>query len=211
MIVASRRALARPIGDAVRRWVGTTPYMTGDERVSDADLVRRVLEGTSDAFTSLVDRHAAPCLRFATRMLGNREDAEDVTQETLMRAHRALHLYDPRLAFQTWLFSILVNRCRTALVQRERRLRRIVPEGDHPEPVVVADESERLTLRMEIARALDALPAEQREAFLLKHVEQLEYGEMAAITGQGISALKMRVQRACQRLRQELRELDDDR
>lgn len=61
-------------------------------------------------------------------------------------------------------------------------------------------------LRLELTRALAALPVEQREAFLLKHVEQLEYVEMARITGTGVSALKMRVQRACSRLQQELGE-----
>ena len=185
--------------------------MTDDALVTDAELVRRVLEGHSEAFTALVDRHAGACLRFATRMLGNREDAEDVTQESLMRAHRALHQYDSRLGFQTWLFSILVNRCRTALLQRGRRERRIVVDGDRLQSVAIGDQSEHVALRLEIANALDTLPAEQREAFLLKHVEQLEYVEIAAITGHGVSALKMRVQRACQRLRHALKEVSDER
>ena len=59
---------------------------------------------------------------------------------------------------------------------------------------------------MELERAMAVLPEDQREAFLLKYVEQLEYTEMSAITGVGVSALKMRVQRACTRLRQELHE-----
>ena len=71
--------------------------------MTDATLVRRVLDGDGPAFTELVDRHAGVCLRFATRMLGNVEDAEDVTQETLYRAHRALASYDGSTAFRTWL------------------------------------------------------------------------------------------------------------
>jgi RNA polymerase sigma-70 factor (ECF subfamily) len=183
--------------------------MTGEEPATDGELVRRVLEGHGGAFTELVDRHAASCLRFAARMLGNREDAEDATQETLMRAYRALRVYDGRTAFRTWLFTILVNRCRTSLLHRARRERRIVVDDERIGRASADGRYDAVELRLELARALAVLPSEQREAFLLKHVEQLEYAEMSAITGHGVSALKMRVRRACTRLRAELRGLDD--
>src|SRR5688500_13058248 len=94
--------------------------------MTDAMLVRRVLDGAPPAVTTLVDRHAAACLRFATRMLGDHADAEDATQETLVRAYRALARYEDREAFRTWLFTILVNRCRTAAARRARRGRLLV-------------------------------------------------------------------------------------
>src|SRR5688572_17126913 len=92
----------------------TSPGMLGFQSVpmTDAMLVRRVLEGDTAAFTTLVDRHAAACTRFAMRMLRNREDAEDATQESFLRAYRSLGRYEERQAFRTWLFQILVNRCR---------------------------------------------------------------------------------------------------
>ncbi|HEY9226565.1 MAG TPA: sigma-70 family RNA polymerase sigma factor, partial [Gemmatimonadaceae bacterium] len=93
---------------------------------TDADLVRATLAGDATAFAELVDRHARVCLRYATRMLGNIEDAEEATQEALLRAHRALARYDSRTAFRTWLMSILINRCRTSLLHRRRRAARIV-------------------------------------------------------------------------------------
>lgn len=194
--------------DAVAPSEGTTLYMREAHVVSDADLVRRILAGDVASFTVLVDRHASACLRFATRMLGTREDAEDATQETLMRAYRALGSFDDRMSFRTWLFSILVNRCRTAMLRRTRRERRIQSNGSEIERASVESTASMLELQVELTRALDALPAELREAFLLKHVEQLEYEEMAAITGRGVSALKMRVQRACARLRRDLSELN---
>jgi RNA polymerase sigma-70 factor (ECF subfamily) len=141
-------------------------------------------------------------------MLGTREDAEDATQEALMRAYRALGSFDDRTPFRTWLFSILVNRCRTAILRRNRRERRIQNGGNGMEHVALEPEARTLELKVELARALAALPSELREAFLLKHVEQLEYEEMAAITGRGVSALKMRVRRACARLRRDLQELN---
>lgn len=185
-------------------------HMTGVEVTDDAMLVRRVLEGEEQAFTTLADRHAAHCLRFAIRMLGNREDAEDATQEALLRAYRSLGSYDGVRPFRTWLLSILVNRCRTALLHRARRERRVIVDDDRVARVAVApSETGALEFRTALAGALRRLAPEQREAFLLKHVEQLEYTEMSAITGDGISALKMRVQRACDRLRRELREFND--
>lgn len=175
----------------------------------DAGLVRRALDGDAYAFTELAHRHTSACLRFAMRMLGNREDAEDAVQESLLRSWRALASFDSRTAFRTWLFSILVNRCRTALLSRTRRERWVQATSEPVERAAVESHGTRTELRIELMRALDTLPAEQREAFLLKHVEQLEYNEMAEITGIGVSALKMRVQRACGRLQKELTEYDD--
>ena len=177
--------------------------------MTDAMLVRRVLDGDVAAFTTLVDRHAAACTRFATRMLGNREDAEDATQETFLRAYRSLARYEERQAFRTWLFQILINRCRTAAVRRQRRQRMFLLDDNAVASASVRPTADASDLRAELQRAIEALDADQREAFLLKHVEQLSYDEMAAATGVGVSALKMRVKRACDRMQWLLREASD--
>ena len=179
------------------------------DSMTDATLVRRVLDGDSRAFTLLVDRHLQPCLRFATRMLGGRHDAEDATQEALLRAYRALATYDPASSFRTWLFAILVNRCRTSLLQKSRYVRRVVTDEDAMAGAVGGDDAAATDLRIEIERAVARLEPDQREAFLLKHVEQLGYEEMSAVTGAGVSALKMRVKRACERLQELLGEVND--
>ena len=179
--------------------------------MTDAMLVRRVLDGDDAAFTQLVDRHAAACLRFATRMLGNREDAEDATQESFLRAYRSLARYEERELFRTWLFQILVNRCRTLADRRGRRERLIRVDDDAVGRASVAPDVAAGELRAELDRALATLDREHREAFLLKHVEQLGYDEMAAVTGVGVSALKMRVKRACERMQRVLREVSDVR
>jgi len=173
---------------------------------SDSALVRRVLDGEPAAFAVLADRHTAACLRFATRMLGNRDDAEDSTQDALVRAYRSLGGYDDRTAFRTWLFAILVNRCRSALLSRSRRERWVRSDDGIVSRTAAASHDDDTELRIELERAIGVLPMDQREAFLLKYVEQLEYTEMESMTGARVSALKMRVQRACTRLRQELRE-----
>jgi RNA polymerase sigma-70 factor (ECF subfamily) len=190
-IAATLRAYA---GDAGALCRGITTGMT------DGLLVRGALEGDDRAFTALVDRHAPACLRFATRMLGERADAEDAAQETFLRAFKALRTYDDGTPFRTWLFAILVNRCRTTLLRRSRRERRIVYDEESVKGATVGDSAGSLESREEISWALSTLPLEQREAFLLKHVEQLSYDEMSVVTGAGASALRMRVKRACDRL-----------
>ena len=176
--------------------------------MTDAMLVHRALKGDPAAFAVLVDRHAPVCLRFATRMLGSTEDAEEVTQETLVRVHRTLSRYDAQMSFRTWMMSILVNRCRSAMLHRHRRTMRVVLDEEAVKRASVRSPAHDVELRDAIERALAQLEPAQREAFLLKHVELLSYEEIAAVTGVGLSALKMRVQRACDRLQ---RLLEEDR
>ena len=175
--------------------------------VEDAVLVRRVLAGDVDAYATLISRYRDRYGRFAVHMLGNREDAEEALQDTFVRAYRSLATCDDPVRFGSWLFRILVNRCRTSGGRRQRRDRTFVRDetalmaaaSDHP-----ADQS---AWREEIDRALAKLDVDQREAFLMRHVEGLSYEEMSAATGVGVSALKMRVSRACDRLRGMLKEV----
>src|SRR3954470_23184130 len=167
--------------------------------MTDETLVRQALDGNGRAFATLVDRHAGACLRFATRMLGSVEDAEDVVQDSLYRAYRALATYDGSTAFRTWVMTILVNRCRSAMLYRHRREQRVKIDPDRVALASVSDKVEDFALREAIDDAVRELDDDSREAFLLKHVEQLSYDEMAEITGAGVSALKMRVKRACER------------
>ena len=177
--------------------------------MTDASLVRRVLDGDKRAFRVLVDRHSPTCLRFAMRMLGNREDAEDALQESLIRAYRSLGSFDHRASFRTWLLTILVNQCRTLGARRARRMRRVISDDAALGRATIESGEYALEMGHEIDRALEVLDDAHREAFLLKHVEQLEYDTMAEITGVGVSALKMRVKRACAKLQAALREVHD--
>lgn len=174
--------------------------------MTDAMLVQRALDGDANAFATLVDRHAPSCLRYATRMLGSIHDAEEVTQETMMRVHRSLSRFDTQQVFRTWVMSILVNRCRSSLMHRQRRDRRLVFDEETVRRASVRSTSGDADLRDALERAIAKVDETQREAFLLKHVEELSYDEMSVVTGAGVSALKMRVQRACERLQVLLKE-----
>lgn len=175
--------------------------------LTDAVLVDRVLGGDVDAYALLVARYRDRYARFAVHMLGNREDAEEALQDAFVRAYRALRSCEDRAHFGSWLFRILVNRCRTAGVRRGRRERTLVRDDVALHGAAVEHPAERSAWREEIRRALDRLDPDGREAFLLKYVEELSYEEMSELTGVGISALKMRVKRSCARLREMLQEV----
>ncbi|MDB4908920.1 MAG: polymerase sigma factor, sigma-70 family [Gemmatimonadetes bacterium] len=168
---------------------------------TDAQLVQRALAGEQAAFRELVDRHSPACLRYATRVLGNRHDAEDVVQDSFVRAFRALDRYDPQRDFRGWLFAIVVNRCRSAAVVRSRRWNRLVPEAAEHRQVPVREADARHGELEEVQEALAQLDPALREAFLLKYVEDMSYDEMSRVTGVGAPALRMRAMRACRRLR----------
>jgi RNA polymerase sigma-70 factor (ECF subfamily) len=172
--------------------------------MDDAALVARVLEGDVAAFTELVNRYYGDCSRFAHRMLGHRHDAEDALQETFLSAYGALGRYREQQTFRAWLYRILINRCRSVARQRRRRQDRFVEDSSAPEVAAADTPDGDAELRDALQSALDALEPLLREAFLLKYGEGLEYREMSAMTGVGISALKMRVKRACEALRPRL-------
>lgn len=174
----------------------------------DAVLIERAKGGDARAFGALVDRYYADCLRYATRMLGDRHDAEEAVQDTFVRAHRSLARYDHRDRCRSWLIGILVNRCRTLGGRRSRRHRHA--DGYEREAKLAAEISTTYDAgdwTEEVQRALLRLAPPAREAFLLKYVEDLSYEEMAVLTGAGVSALKMRVKRACEQLRALLKEV----
>jgi RNA polymerase sigma-70 factor (ECF subfamily) len=176
---------------------------------ADADLVGAAVRGNLDAFAELSRRYRDRYARFAVRMVGSHDDAEDVMQSAFIRAYRALDQCREPNRFGAWLYQIVANECRTFVIRRSRRDRRIIHDEtklrDAP-AVTSADLGDTLE---DVQYALEQLDVDQREAFLMKHVEHLSYEEMAEITGDGISALKMRVKRACGRLRQLLEEVHD--
>lgn len=179
--------------------------------MTDAELIDRAARGDADAFAAIVARHADDCARFARQMLGDRLDAEDAVQETFLRVHRSLAAYQDHGRFRGWLFRILVNQCRTTAQRRARDRWREVADDRAVAAAAVESHERQAEAWDELRAALATLDPVLREAFLLKHGEELEYTEMADITGVSVSALKMRVKRACDALRQRLERTFDGR
>ena len=174
---------------------------------SDQELVLRARGGDRDAFGALSERHGPRLLRFLATMTGDDALAQDLRQDALALALTRLdQLADPA-RFGAWLLAIAVNRCRTRLQQEVQRraqggdtLEQLPDQGRRSVfSSIVRRESAEL-----LALAVDRLPILLREAFVLFHVEELPYAEIAELTGVAAGTLQVRVHRARALLRQQL-------
>jgi RNA polymerase sigma-70 factor (ECF subfamily) len=180
---------------------------------SDAAVVQRVREGDRNAFRALVERHSHALFRLAYRMTGNEHDAEDVVQETFLRAFRHLNRFKPEGHFAAWLHRIAVN-CAINLLQKRRppvesRQAGIPLSTDAldtlaastPTPDRAAIHAE---LQQKVQAALGRLSPGERIAFVLRHFEGRSIEEIRAVLGVGTSAAKQFVFRGVQKVRREL-------
>ena len=164
--------------------------------LSDAECVVQARAGVESARSALVHRHHVGCLRFARHLLGDDGDAEDAVQETFIRAFSGLHRYQERDTFRAWLFGILLNRCRTAAARRARRRQHILNDEFATHVARIGSGEAMVDAQRALVRALEGLDLDHREAFLLRVGEEMEYEELARLSGVGVPALKMRVKRA---------------
>jgi RNA polymerase sigma-70 factor, ECF subfamily len=163
----------------------------------DAALVAAVRAGEREAFSELVRRHQALLYRQALATVRDPDAAADLVQDTFVRAYTRLRSCKEPHRFRAWVYTILRNQVRDYLKNVRRRS---VPWDEHTAPAASAEnpqrDAEEADFRGRLSAALETLPQAQREAFLLKHVEDLSYEEMSELLGVGTSALKMRVMRA---------------
>lgn len=169
--------------------------------LSDGSVVRAVLAGDTDQFSVLVRRYRDRYARYAAHMLGSIDAAEDAVQDAMVRAYTHLGQCREPDNFAGWFFLILRNRC---FAERRRSRWETGLEGvsEIAAPEQTESELERSEVVKDVQRALLRLTAEQREVFVLKHVEGLAYDEIAARLKTSVAALKMRMHRAYDRLRE---------
>jgi len=184
------------------------PTQAADDRQADRadlgqplELVRQCLEGDEQAWREFVERYERPVFSLCYRMLGHRQDAEDVAQEALVRAVRNLHTWDSSRSIMPWLMTITANRCRTALQRRSRRpLATDFPiEPADPQSGESADIAEEVTL------ALAGLRDEYRECFILFYQQELGCAEISEILGCPVGTVKTWLHRARHELAEHLR------
>ncbi len=178
------------------------------ESGDDAHLVARARAGDRDAFAELVRRHQHGVFALALRLVRDRELAADVAQDSFIRAWRGLEGFRGDAAFKTWMHRITVN---AAWTFRKRAVRhRAAPLEDVPplvDPALTADPEragENLELRERLRAALDLLPRPQRSVVVLKDIYGWTHVEIADALGITVTAAKVRLHRAHQRLRKAL-------
>jgi RNA polymerase sigma-70 factor, ECF subfamily len=179
-----------------------------------AAVLARARQGDSDAFRVLVERHSRNAFRLAHRLTGNEQDAEDVVQESFIRAYRQLGRFESRANFGTWLYRIVAN-CSVDLI-RVRQSRRDQSRAESLDEAAdiasnAAPGPERLARSAEIERhvasALSQLSPLERAAFTLRHYEGRSIDEIGRMLGLGTSATKHSVFRAVRKLRAALEPL----
>lgn len=177
---------------------------TRRDELTDAEIVRHVLDGRPDMYRHLVARYEDVLYRHAVRMASRPDDAADLVQRAFVKGFRRLEDCRHPEKVGGWLFRITANLCKDYLKDRRRDevalddAPTLVSERGDPDV-----ELDRSQLGSDLERALESLTDDQREAFVLKHVEDLSYEEMSEMLEVSVPALKMRVHRA----REELREL----
>jgi RNA polymerase sigma-70 factor (ECF subfamily) len=160
-------------------------------------LIGRCLAGDSSAFEPLVERYHRPLFHVAARLLGSRDEAQDVTQTTFLKAYQALASCDPGRRFFSWIYRILVNECLNVL--RARRSMQGLDET-MAAPASAADPIESDETRRRVRKALLQLPEAQRDVILLRHFAEMRYDQMAAALGVPEKTVKSRLFSARQRL-----------
>ncbi|WP_426162478.1 sigma-70 family RNA polymerase sigma factor [Pseudoduganella sp. R-34] len=180
----------------------------------DRELVERARAGERAAFDQLVARYQRRLLRLVLRLLRDPAEAEDVVQETFLKAYRALPRFRGEAAFYTWLYRIALNGARNAILRRRQRS---APQGvapsQLPAPVPEIGTPESMLLSKQVMLAIDAameaLPLELRTAVVLREIEGLSYEEIAQIMECPLGTVRSRIFRAREAIARRLRPLLD--
>ena len=173
--------------------------------VEDSALITKCLEGNAEAYGRLVDKYSARIINLAYAMLGDRHQAEDIAQDAFVRAFKGLPKFERKAKFSSWLYQIALNLCKDHLKAKSRHARPTDEEqlrnmdGNPKEQaprVIIQDE-----LSGKMREAINKLPVLYREAFVLRHLQGLEYEDVAAITTVPADTVRVRAYRAREMLR----------
>jgi len=178
------------------------------EAISDAECVRRLLQGEVDAFEVLVRRHQKAIFNLVYRMLGDYDEAAEVSQETFLSAYRSIGQFRGDANFSTWLYRIAINHASTRRRSLAKWQQRTVPL-DTTEPVNErdldpADTVEQKEVQELVQKALSGLEASDAMIILLKDLQDVPYEEVARVLDVPVGTVKSRLHRARKALRSRL-------
>jgi RNA polymerase sigma-70 factor (ECF subfamily) len=172
----------------------------------ECQIVERVLKGDREAYSALVDAYKGAIFNLAFRMTGSDQDADDLAQETFIRAYRNLGQFDPQKRFFTWIYTIGLNLIRNHLKKSGReRARETAVQNSSEWPIQRGAQAERDIMQAQEIRRLDIclqkLPADLREAVVLRFYQDLSFEDISIISDASVSAVKMRVYRGLEQLK----------
>ena len=182
---------------------------------SDEMLMVRYKRGDRDAFAELVRRYERPLFNFSLRYIGNRDQAADITQETFLRVVKRSADFKHESRFSTWLFAITRNLCIDELRKRKHRDHEPLMESTATRPAVSHQELDAETraasteIRDCIINAIDHLPEEQKEVFLLRHLGGVPFAEIALVVDASENTVKSRMRYALERLQNQLSDFEE--
>ena len=187
---------------------------------SEAELLKRCAKGDAGAFGKLVNHYENAIFNVVFRMVGNRHDAEDVTQEVFIRAFRKIRTFGGRSSFATWLYSIAANQSISERRRRSAKSRKgsvqmsvldgnrngaaYDPPGDGPAPDTKLHASET---HRQIEQAIAGLDDDYRTVVVLRDIEELDYNTISDVLGCSRGTVKSRLHRARLELRHKLQGL----
>lgn len=170
----------------------------------DAELLLRVLDGDHAAFDQIMRNHEDRVFSVCLRIMGNREQALDATQETFLTSFRKADQFKGNAALGTWIYRIAVNTCYDQLRKQKRRRTDPIPDYLDPADHSAEDAVESAGLRPEIEQALAAIPQDFRSAVILSDIEGMGLPEIAEVLGVPLGTVKSRVFRGRRLLAREL-------
>ena len=189
-----------------------------DKLYSDEELISRFQGGDEYSYIELVNRYQDRLINFTFRFCGDREDAEDVVQDTLMKLYTHKHYYRNIAKFSTWIYTIASNLAKTELRKRKRRPQNLISqmglEGqnwDVPDKDRTNEEIEVQFNETQIQRAMMTLPLHFRTAVILRDIQELSYEEISNILNVPLGTVKSRINRARLQLQEELRHVNETR
>ena len=173
----------------------------------EREIIKRVQKGERDAYALLIEAYKGPVFNLVSRMTGSYSDADDLSQEIFIRAYQNLHQFNQDKKFFTWLYTLGINLIRNHLKKNSNPIDPLTEinissasrtqENPAAEGKLLAEER-----MIKLEKSLLKLPVDLREAIILKFYQDLTFEEVAAITGDSLSAVKMRIYRSLNQLKQ---------
>lgn len=183
-------------------------------------LVQRALRGDETAYQELMEKYYQMIYRLIYQIIKNREETEDLVQDSFMKAFRALPEFDPQYAFSTWLYKIAYNTCIDTIRKRKLKIVSLdhpLRESENQSPLSSEMKNEQLSpeetllfseKQKHLQKAIEKLPEIYRQVIILRHQEELSYEQISEMLALPVGTIKARIFRAREMLKKALKELE---